>query len=118
MEQEKSNIISLKYIFDPNYNPIYVNGVYCGISPGGEIVANFFMERMPLPYEIFHQVNHNGSLGDAVGYDPDDLKRSLVRYVENGIVLNKKTARNVIEVLTAMLEQIDAVEQNQAAVKN
>lgn len=118
MDQEKSNIISLKYIFDPNYNPVYVNGVYGGISPGGEIVANFFMERMPLPYEIFHKVNHNGSLGEAVGSDPDDLKRSLVRYVESGIVLNKKTAQEVVNVLTAMLEQLETAEQARAAAQN
>lgn len=118
MDQEKSNIISIKYIFDPNYNPVYINGAYGGISPKGEIIANFFLERMALPYEIFHKINSNGALGEAVGCDPDDLERSLVRYVESGIVLNKKAAQDVISWLSAMVEQLEKAEQAQAAAKN
>lgn len=118
MNQDKPNTISIKYIFDPNYNPVYINGAYGGISPKGEIIANFFLERMALPYEIFHKVNSNGSLGEAVGCDPDDLERSMVRYVSNGIVLNKKAAYDVIAWLTAMVEQLEKAEQAQTAAKN
>ena len=118
MDQEKSNIISIKYIFNPDYNPVYINGAYGGINPKGEIVANFFLERMALPYEIFHKVNTNGSLGDAVGCDPDDLERSLVRYVSSGIVLNKKAAYDVIAWLKTMVEQLEKAEQAQVTTKN
>lgn len=111
MEQDKSKVISIKYIFDPAYNPVYINGTYGGISPKGDIVANFFLERMSMPYEIFHKINPNGMLGEVVGYDPDDLERSMVRYVSQGVVLNKKTAVELIAFLSAMVEQLESVEK-------
>lgn len=118
MDKDPSRIVSIKYIFDHNYNPDYANGAFGGISPKGEIVANFFLERVALPYEIFHQVNGNGTLGEVVGCDPDDLERSLVRFVSNGVVLNKQSAKDVIAWLSAMVEQLEKAEQAAAATKN
>lgn len=119
MDQEKSQVISIKYIFENNYNPLYVNGTYGGISPKGDIVANFYLERMAMPYEIFHKINPNGTLGEVAGYDPDDLERSMVRYVSQGVVLNKKTAVELIAFLSAMVEQLENAEKAaQQAAKN
>ena len=81
--------ISFKYIFKYDYNPVYVNGAHGGISPRGEIVANFYLERPPLPNEITHAINPDGSIGaEVIAVDPENLNSSIVRYVSNGVVLN------------------------------
>jgi hypothetical protein len=88
--------IKFKYIFTFDYNPVYVNGAHGGITPRGEIVANFYLERPPLPNEIVHAINPDGTIGaDIVDVDPKDLNSSLVRYVSNGVVLSYQNARDL-----------------------
>lgn len=86
--------ITFKYIFKYDYNPAYINGAHGGISPRGEIVANFYLERPPLPNEITHAINADGSIGaDVIAADPENLDRIIVRYVSSGVVLNYQNAK-------------------------
>jgi len=41
--------ITYKYIFEKDYNPLYVNGAQGGINPLGEIVIDFYLERNAIP---------------------------------------------------------------------
>jgi len=50
MELEKTDKIKFKYVFDPLYNPRFINGAYGGMNNTGEIVVHFFFERAALPY--------------------------------------------------------------------
>ena len=86
--------ITFKYIFKYDYNPAYINGAHGGISPRGEIIANFYLERPPLPNEITHAINADGSIGsDVISADPENLDRMIVRYVTNGVILNYQNAK-------------------------
>ena len=86
--------ITFKYIFKYDYNPVYVNGAQGGISPRGEIIANFYLERPPLPNEITHAINPDGSIGtDVIAVDPENRNSSIVRYISNGVVLNYQNAK-------------------------
>jgi hypothetical protein len=86
--------ISFKYIFKYDYNPVYVNGAHGGVSPRGEIIANFYLERQPLPNEISHAINPDGSIGtDVVAMDPENLNSTIVRFVSSGVVLNYQNAK-------------------------
>lgn len=42
---DKKNELKFKYIFDDSYNPVYVNGAHGGVTPRGELVVNFYLER-------------------------------------------------------------------------
>jgi hypothetical protein len=86
--------ITFKYIFKYDYNPVYVNGAQGGVSPRGEIIANFYLERPPLPNEVTHAINPDGSIGaDVIGVAPENLNSSIVRFVSNGVVLNYQNAK-------------------------
>ena len=86
--------ISFKYIFKYDYNPVYINGAHGGVSPRGEIVANFYLERQPLPNEITHAINPDGTIGaDIIDVDPKNLNNIIVRYVSSGVVLNHQNAK-------------------------
>ena len=102
--------ITFKYIFKYDYNPVYVNGAQGGITPHGEIIANFYLERPPLPNQLTHATNHDGSISTEVKtVKPDDLNSSLIRYIENGIVLNYQNAKNLHNWLgenIAVLERV------------
>ncbi len=99
--------IKFRYIFPEDYNPIYCNGVYGGISPSGDIIANFFLERMPIPNSMTNDVNEDGTLSGVVSVDPADLDNILIRNISSGIILNKNSAKSIYEWLGRQIEEIE-----------
>lgn len=85
--------LTFKYIFSYNYNPAYVNGAQGGISPRGEVVIHFYLERPALPNALTHQINPNGSIGPEIAVEPADLPSSMVRFIDTGVVMNLANAR-------------------------
>ncbi len=115
MAQNKPEI-KFKYIFNYGYNPVYVNGAHGGISPRGELVMNFYLERMALPESITHEINPNGTIGSEVTSEPDDLKNSLVRFIDTGVVMNYQSARDFHTWLGERIKELEAFEQAKASV--
>lgn len=109
--------VTFKYVFTYDYNPLYVNGAHGGVSPRGELVVNFYLERPPLPNEITHQINPNGTIGAETAVDPEDFAQSLVRFVPTGVVLNYQTARDFHHWLGEKLKEMDALEQAKMAMR-
>ena len=103
--------MTFKYIFTYDYNPVYVNGAHGGVSPRGELVMNFYLERPPLPNAITHEITPNGGIGAETKVEPSDLGRSVVRQVINGVVLNYQTAADLHYWLGEQLKAMQAMEQ-------
>ena len=116
MSSNKKNEMTFKYIFQYDYNPVYVNGAHGGVSPRGELVVNFYLERQPLPNSIAHEITPAGTIGPETDVEPSDLGRSLVRQVINGVVVNHQTARELHYWLGEKLKEMDALEQAKAAM--
>jgi hypothetical protein len=103
--------ITFKYIFNYDYNPEYVNGAHGGVSPRGELIMNFYLERAPLPNAVSHEINQNGTIGVEATMEPPDLHASLVRYVSTGVVLSPQTARELHVWLGEKIRELDVLEQ-------
>jgi hypothetical protein len=109
MTQNKPELI-FKYIFDYCYNPVYVNGAHGGVSPRGELVMNFYLERMALPESITHEINPNGTIGREVAAEPEDLGQSMVRFIKSGVVMNYQNARELHLWLGDRIKEMEALE--------
>jgi hypothetical protein len=112
----KNPEMTFKYIFQYDYSPVYVNGAHGGVSPRGELVMNFYLERQPLPNAISHEITPAGTIGEETGAEPSDLGRSLVRQVTNGVVVNYQTARELHYWLGEKLKEMEALEQAKVAM--
>ena len=115
MSEERQ--IKFKYVFPENYNPIYCNGAFGGISTHGEIVVNFFLERMTIPNAMTNVVNPDGSLGGVVSVDPEDLNETVIRHVSTGIVLSEESAKAVYTWLGNQIQELEtrkALQQTEA----
>jgi hypothetical protein len=110
MAQNKPEL-KFKYIFDYGYNPIYVNGAHGGVSPRGELIMNFYLERMALPESITHEINPNGTIGKETAAEPDDLANSMVRFIESGVVMNYQNAKELHLWLGERIKEMEALEQ-------
>ena len=108
--------VTFKYIFNYAYNPTYVNGAHGGLTPRGELVMNFYLERPPLPQEITHELDANGMIGNVVSEEPSGLKNSMVRYIDNGVVLNFESARTLHFWLGERLKEMESLERAKAAI--
>lgn len=115
MAQNKPEL-KFKYIFDYGYNPVYVNGAHGGVSPRGELVMNFYLERMALPESITHEINPNGTIGKETAAEPEDLAQSMVRFIESGVVMNYQNARELHNWLGERIKEMDALEQAKANI--
>lgn len=89
------NQIKVKYKYSDDYNPQYINGAQGGINIQGEIVANFYFERIPMPNSITQELSKEGMLGKTVATEPEDLGRSVLRYVQSGVVMNLEVAKQI-----------------------
>ncbi len=110
MENKENEMsVTFKYKFADNYNPVYVNGAYGGVSSRGEIVANFFLERLPLPNSVTHRVGKNGFVGEIIEEEnkPRDLNKSSIRFVQSGIVVNIETAKEIRDWLDKQIKLLE-----------
>ena len=103
--------LKFKYIFSDDYNPVYVNGAQGGVNPQGEIVANFYLERLALPNSQTQVVTPTGVLGEVIDTDPKDLNQSFVRFVKSGIVMNLQSAKGIHAWLGSLIEQCEKVQK-------
>lgn len=108
MPKQPKNI-KFKYIFDDKYSPTYVNGGIGGVTPGQDIVLNFYFERHPIPYSETSAINDDGSIGEVVSRKPNANAEliSLIRYIESGVVMNVNTAKSIRDYLTDQIKIIE-----------
>ena len=113
------NSVKYKYIFKDDYNPKYANGAHGGLTTRGEISVNFFYERPALPNEQIHSIK-DGKIGPIISNDPIDNSATLVRVIENGVILNIQTAKQVVNWLQSKIDIIEKVlkEENKDANTN
>lgn len=102
------NKLTFKYKYPDNYNPLYINGAQGGINVQGEIVVNFYFERIPLPNSITQELNGDGVLGNIVATEPNDLNSSFLRYVQSGIVMNIEVAKQVYTWLGGQIKILES----------
>lgn len=107
--------ITFKYVFSYNYNPTYVNGAQGGISPRGEVVVNFYLERPPLPNAVTHELTPQGTIGKETAVEPNDLQGSLVRFIDTGVVMNYENAKVFHAWLGDRLRELETMQKAREA---
>jgi hypothetical protein len=99
--------INFIYKFSENYNPKYVNGAYGGVNPSGEIVANFYLERMPIPKKVEQKVKEDGSIGAEIKIEPESHGRNFIRFIETGVVFDLKHAKDFHAWLGTKISELE-----------
>ena len=113
MEQE----IRFKYKFPEDFNPVYANGVYGGLGPQNEAVVNFFLERIPIPKEVVHNLLPDFSLGEPKPSINDGETVHVIRFVQTGVVMSFETATTVHkwlgEVISGLQPSVEGEAKNE-----
>lgn len=107
--------VTFKYVFNYNYNPTYVNGAQGGVSPRGELVIHFYLERPPLPESITHEITPQGGIGRETAVEPTDLSQSIVRFIDTGVVMNYESAKMFHLWLGEKLKEAETIQEAREA---
>lgn len=110
--------ITFKYVFNYSYNPTYVNGAQGGFSPRGEMVINFYLERQPLPEAISHEITPDGAIGKETGMEPADLAKSMVRYIDTGVVMSYENAKIFHAWMGDKLREVEQMQKARTAFES
>lgn len=98
----KTNI-EIFYEKNPLYRSVYSDGLIGGLTPTGSISLSFYATRNPIPKSITHQIAQNGIVNPK-GDISEDSKLGIIREVEVGIYMNKKTAKDIYDFLKKIIE--------------
>ena len=113
----KNPEIRFTYQYEEGYGPHYVNGALGGVSPRGEIIANFFFEKPVLPTMVANEITPGGTIGGEIAEEPADMRNSFVRAVSTGIILNYENALNLHAWLGEKIKELEFLHQGQGATK-
>jgi hypothetical protein len=102
--------INYKYKFDNSYNPIYVNGAIGGVNPQGEIIISFYLERNSLPKLQKVEIEDTTGIGVVKETEPNDYEKSFIRYIETGVIINYKTAKELHRWLGEHIQNLENIE--------
>lgn len=64
---ESPEEVNIKFTTSSNHQTFYVNGVYGGMTPRGDMHVDFVADRSERPKTQSFKVNKDGSLGRQVG---------------------------------------------------
>lgn len=108
-KQGSEREMEFKYIFNKDYNPLYINGAYGGLNPQGEIAVNFYCERQPLPNKDTFHVSKSGELLGPILREPSNFENILIRYIQCGVIMNVESARRVRDWLDDHIKKVEQI---------
>ena len=91
-----------QYPEDFSHKP--VSGIYGGLLPSGDLLLEFFLERMAPPEYEIREISEANPAGKPVEF----AEQKVVRTVQCGMVANLQSVRSFHEWLGHTLRQIDA----------
>jgi hypothetical protein len=101
---EKSKKITFKYVHPEGLRDLYVNGLWGGVTPRGEIYAHFYSERHPIPKKAIHEISEDGSLNPTVEIESGG---DAVRLIQASICMDMQTAIAFRDWLTNQIDIVD-----------
>ncbi|MFA5181087.1 MAG: hypothetical protein WC405_07175 [Syntrophales bacterium] len=102
---EKPNKITFKYVYPEDLRDLYVNGLWGGVTPRGELYVHFYSERHPIPKKVTHEITEDGAL---TGIADIQSGGDAVRLIQTSITMDVHTAVAFRDWLTKQIDEISS----------
>ena len=108
---------NIKFEFNKNkdYRSVYVNGVFGGVMPRGEVMMDLFFDHVGAPGEITHQMTPDG-LGPEISRDPANAP--INREMMVAVLMTLDTAESIAHWLLAKVAEVKNKNQGDGDDKN
>lgn len=104
--------VSFDLIKGTQFRSIHADGVWGGVTPQGLFSMAFYNERFPIPRQLTHELNTDGSLGNEI-QEKRVSRPAIVREAEVCVYMNIAVAKSLYEFLKQQLEQFEAAQKKQ-----
>ena len=83
--------VTFRFQRDEHYRLIPVNGIWGGVTPRGDVIADLIHESQALPEAITHEVTAEGTLAEVKRAPPTSFQRTVLA----GMVLTPEQAESI-----------------------
>ena len=90
MPKQMPDIIKVYYEKSKDYRLIPVTGAYGGISPRGDVIIDFYVERLDSPKEVTMEIDEDGKATEK-----SRVGQRYIRERQFGIVLRPDVALSI-----------------------
>lgn len=98
---EKKKRFAFKYVIPEHLRDCYVNGAWGGVTPRKEIHMHLYSERTPIPKEIIHYINKDGTISKKGA----QIKGGdVVRLIQSSAIMDVGAAVAIRDWLNRMIE--------------
>ena len=110
--EDASNVNKARYVYHKpeGYEPIYVSGVYGGITPRGELLAHFFIEYSDIPKQESFEISNNELVQESkeIVYKHEKEESEVVyrRDIRTGLII---PAHQIQSFITWMQDKLDLI---------
>ena len=104
-----------RYEKSSDYKTCYVDGVYGGLTPQGNINCSVFIEKLETPVEVTSKINENGTVGKELSRIPaitKDEEIVIIREIQGSFTMNLETAKVVRDWIEDKIKIIEQQTQN------
>lgn len=103
LQKVAEKTVAFKYIKDERYQEVFVNGVFGGISPRGDLRFDLFQEYVDTPEKVIHKLSEGITLGDEVERIPTPER--IVRVKRVGITMTTDSAESVARWILSKVDE-------------
>jgi hypothetical protein len=93
------------YLKNNDFKTVQGNGVFGGLTNNGQINMSFYTDRAPIPKTVTLDVDPD--TGAILGELGRESKEGIVREVHFGVLLDKETAKGIVEWLNEKIETLE-----------
>lgn len=111
-QEQAPSHIKFKYIKSGLFRVIHVDGIWAAITPNSDINISFCSERRPIPKEVVYKINSDGTLGEEVLPERQELA-AIVREVDVSAVMKVEVAKELIELLQYLVRVAEGEEDEE-----
>jgi hypothetical protein len=87
-KQKKLSIIEFQYRKTESFRTYHLDGVIGGLTPGGMIYIEPFVERQPTPRKVQHKIVKQ-QLGSIL---ESECENGVIRQIECGLIMDLRSA--------------------------
>lgn len=118
--EEIASVKKARFIYNKpeNYEPIYVNGVFGGVTPRGELLSHFFFEYADIPEKEEINVEDGNIVQESRvithGHEREEGEIVFQRDVKAGLII---PAHQIQSIINWMQEKLDKIMETQAQLR-
>ena len=109
--KETPMVPKIRFVYQKarHHRTLHADGAWAGVTPQLEVQLALFNDLRLMPEYVTNLITAEGGVGDEISKGPSDTEMpgNVLREVDVTIIVSRNTAKNLIDVLSQMVKQID-----------